>query len=61
LARDARQSALDLARQRPQPSSHVFRPAPQLRRAFPARPFVGRSRNSDGLDAEVAPGGIAFA
>ncbi len=59
----AGRSALDLARQkRPELSQHIFRAAPYLRRAFPARPFVGRSRNSDGLDAEAAPArGFAFA
>lgn len=56
LFRAARRSALDLARRKPpEPSRHVFRAAPYLRRAFPARPFVGQSRNSHGLDAEATP------
>jgi len=62
MFRAARRSALDLARQNPpERSPPVFRNARYLRRAFPARPFVGRSRNSDGLDAEAAPIGFAFA
>jgi hypothetical protein len=60
--RATRRSVLDLARQKPpELSRHIFRAAPYLRRAFPARPFVGQSRNSQGLDAEAAPiCGFAF-
>jgi hypothetical protein len=53
--RAARRSALDLARRTPpERSPPIVRAAPYPRRAFPARPFVGCSRNSDGLDAEAA-------
>ncbi|WP_158914712.1 hypothetical protein [Caulobacter sp. S45] len=63
LFRAARRSALDLARQKPpELFRHVSRAAPYLRRSFPARPFVGQSRNSHGLDVEAAPiCGFAFA
>jgi hypothetical protein len=62
MFRAARRSALDLARQQPpELSRHIVPAAPCPRRAFTARPFVGRSRNSDGLDAEAAPIGFAFA
>jgi hypothetical protein len=62
LFRADRRSALVLARhKRPERSKPVFRNARWRRRAFPARPFVGRSRDSDGLDSEAAPIGFAFA
>jgi hypothetical protein len=63
LFRAARRTALNLARQKPPELSRpVFRNARYLRRVFPARPFVGHSRNSHGLDADAAPTpGFAFA
>ena len=63
LFRAARRSALDLARRTPpKPSPPIFRNAHYLRRTFPARPFAGQSRHSDGLDAEAAArSGFAFA
>jgi len=52
----ARRSAFDPPGQKPpELFGHIFRAAPYLRRAFPQRPFVGRSRNSQGLDAEADP------